>query len=102
MDNLKAKAEANLNRAYKTLGASPGPGYDIVIRSTNPVSTYWEVRWATKCGEMWLKHMYTWPKGFTMQLFSNEKLANMKRAAVDWGLSYHTDWSHIRKERVDP
>ena len=87
--------EAMLRRAYADLGAKPGPGIDIFIHPTNPISAYWNLEGKTECGKLWLKHM-----GYTDSV-SNTRLAKMKQEAQEWRLSYHTDWSFVQDTVID-
>lgn len=92
LSNLKTAANARLNKAYDTLGARPGPGIDIWIKPTNPISANWEVEGKTECGTRWLRHQKY------ERLIDNTRLAIMKQQAADWGLSFHTDWSCVINE----
>lgn len=87
--------EPEFEQAYATLGARPGPGIDIYIHPTNPISAFWTLEAKTECGKRWLCHM-----GYLGRL-SNTQLAKMKQEAQEWRLSYHTDWSFIQTTLID-
>lgn len=82
--NLSRQAEDNIARAYAILGARPGPGLDLLIKPEEPITGLWYVTGKTKAGEAFVEKFWTW------QPLTNQKLAEMKKQAVDWGLTYRT------------
>lgn len=96
IDDIKAKAIANQSKAFSILGHSPGPGDDIRIFPTNPISSSWLVEGLTPCGKAFLFLFY--PDG---QISDHRRLGFLKRELEDWGIRFKQDWSMVIDERAD-
>jgi hypothetical protein len=82
---LKQQAEEQEARAYRILGARPGPGFDLLIYPVEPMCGRWYVDGLTQAGKNWLNKF--WPY---MPLKSNQHIDQLKREARDWNLRYET------------
>lgn len=89
VQKLSGMAEANEERAFRILGARPGPGTDLLIRPEEPLNGLWEVSGKTPAGTAFINKFWRW------QPLSNQKLAEMKRQAIGWGLTYTTIYPYI-------
>jgi hypothetical protein len=87
--DLKAIAESNEDRAYRILGARPGPGIDLLIRPEVPLNGKWHVDGQTKAGHGFIS------KFWIEQPLSNQKLAEMKKQANEWQLTYETQYPTV-------
>lgn len=86
MEGLKAIAESNEDRAFKILGARPGPGPDILIMpAQTPINGEWEVAGITDCGAKFVV------KFWRFQPLTNQKVAEMRKQAAEWGLTFVTE-----------
>lgn len=86
MEGLKAMAASNEDRAFRILGARPGPGPDILIRPFDGVmSSEWNVHGLTVCGAAFVN------KFWRFQPLSNQKVAEMRKQIVEWGLTFVTE-----------
>jgi hypothetical protein len=81
---LSKLANENADRAYAILGARPGPGLDLLISPEEPLCGRWYVTGKTLAGEAFIAKFWSW------QPLTNQKLAEMKKQALDWGLTYRT------------
>lgn len=97
LDTIKTIALANEDRAFALLGHRPGPGYDIVITPTRPVSASWRLEGRSEAGKAWLNKLHG-----TMIAKDNTELNNIKQALKEWGLTFYTDWSCVKVVRSDP
>ena len=79
-------AESNEDRAYRILGARPGPGIDMLIKPKEPLCGLWWVTGKTPAGEAFVNKFWRW------QPLSNQKLAEMKKQALAWNLTFRTDY----------
>jgi hypothetical protein len=84
--DLKAIAESNEDRAYRILGARPGPGIDLTIKPEVPLNGRWHVNGKTDAGALFIS------KFWIEQPLSNQKLAEMKKQANEWQLTYETEY----------
>lgn len=82
-DILAEQAEDNIERAYRILGARPGPGIDIEVFPTMPMNGTWYLSGCTVAGRAFVKKF--WPDPF---VGSNNVLGLFKRQAEEWGLKY--------------
>jgi len=79
------------------LGARPSGDIDLVITPTNPISEKWDLRGTSAAGCGFLDRV--WQRS---HILNPKDLAKFKSQADAWGLRYHTDWSCVRTERIDP
>jgi hypothetical protein len=86
---LKAIAESNEDRAYRILGARPGPGIDLRIKPQIPLNGRWHVYGLTIAGFSFVR------KFWLEQPLSNQKLAEMKKQANEWQLTYETEYPTV-------
>ena len=84
VEELKAIAENNEDRAYRILGGYPGPGTDLLINPQVPLNGRWHVVGLTVAGQGFVR-LY-----WIEQPLSNQKLAEMKKQANEWQLKYET------------
>jgi hypothetical protein len=87
--DLKAIAESNEDRAYRILGARPGPGIDLLINPQVPLNGKWHVKGKTVAGSGFVF------KFWIEQPLSNQKLAEMKKQANEWQLTYETEYPTV-------
>jgi hypothetical protein len=94
---LADRAEFNKNKAYAILGAHPGPGIDLVIHPVEPLCGKWFVTGKTKAGAAFVRQWWS------AQPMSNQHLAEMRKQANNWNLTYTTKLSYTPLEpMVDP
>lgn len=86
VSGLKRIAESNADRAYAILGARPGPGLDLLIKPEEPLCGLWYVVGKTPAGEAFIRKFWQW------QPLSNQKVAEMKKQAMDWDLTFETNY----------
>ena len=86
-------AQSNADRAYSMLGARPGPGLDLLIKPEEPLCGLWWVIGKTQAGHAFVEKFWRW------QPLSNQKLAEMKKQAIDWDLSFRTQFPVVPIER---
>jgi hypothetical protein len=89
VEELKAIAEDNEARAYRILGARPGPGTDLLIQPQVPLNGRWHVEGKTDAGQGFIS------KFWIEQPLSNQKLAEMKKQANEWQLKYETKYPTV-------
>lgn len=92
---LKVIAESNEERAYRILGARPGPGIDLLIKPQVPLNSRWHVMGQTTAGSAFVH------KFWLEQPLSNQKLAEMKKQANEWKLSYETMYPTVSLGGID-
>lgn len=95
---LAKAANDRAAHAIAILGASPGPGIDISIKPTNPVSTNYSVEGLTPAGKAFITKFWLG----TNILEGGRMLARFKGEATDWGLTFHTDWGNVIDQKVEP
>lgn len=93
-DDLIASATTKEGNAKELIGI-PGPGIDIIIKPTDPLSGQWNLTPLTNAGRRFIN--LNWPSGIN----SNSALAQFKSQCADWGLATHTDWGSIVDQRID-
>lgn len=86
-------AQSNADRAYAILGSRPGPGLDLLIKPEEPLCGKWYVEGKTPAGVAFVTKFWSW------QPLSNQKLAEMKKQAIDWGLTFRTNYPVIPIEK---
>lgn len=91
IDGLVSKSELNRSKAYKLLGADPGPGLDIIFIPDLPVAHFYTIKVMTLAGAGFIKVLYP-GQG---RVATGHSLVKMKRELSDFGLSFHTDWSEV-------
>jgi hypothetical protein len=85
VDILAPITQSRADMIRDTIG-EVGPGIDIVIHPTVPLSSAWLLEPVSPAGKkfrelFWLGN----PR-------NSSELIEFKRQAADWGLSFHTDW----------
>lgn len=83
VDILSMNADTNLDRAYKILGAKPGPGLDLEIWPVEPVCGKWFASGCTKAGRAFISKFWA-----DQPIRNNKSLGRLKREATEWGLKY--------------
>lgn len=96
MNDLAKLSLDRLARAHDVLGHKPGPGIDIRIIPSNPISSIWTLQGITPCGTAFI-HKF-WPEAFVE---GNPSLSRLKTEALDWGLTFRVDWSNALEPKVD-
>lgn len=91
-------AKCHRDRSIALLGHRPGPGYDIVITPTRPVSASWNLEGRTQAGKAYLIRV----RHGNRLAIDNRDLQQIKANLQEWGLSFHTDWSCVKVVRTDP
>lgn len=94
VQKLTGLAEANEERAYRILGARPGPGIDLLIKPEEPLCGLWHIFGQTPAGTAFVNKFWRW------QPISSQKLSTMKKQALDWGLTYKTNYPYISNSRM--
>jgi hypothetical protein len=77
-------AKNNEERAFAILGARPGPGIDILIKPVEPLCGRWNVFGQTIAGKGFIE------KFWNFQPLNNQRVAEMRKQANEWGLTYET------------
>lgn len=95
VQTLAAYAKNNEERAFSILGARPGPGIDLLITPVEPICGKWNVTGLTKCGAAFID------KFWMFQPLSNQRVAEMRKQATDWGLSFRTEYSTVSIDESD-
>src|SRR5262245_17822685 len=91
--SLAKMADSNADRAYAILGSRPGPGRHLLIRPEEPLCGKWYVDGKTAAGVAFVAKFWSW------QPLSNQKLAEMKKQAIDWSLTFRTNYPVIPIEQ---
>lgn len=84
---LAAFAKNNEERAFSILGARPGPGIDILISPMEPICGKWFAKGLTECGTAFID------KFWLFQPLTNQRVAELRKQATDWGLSFRTEYT---------
>jgi hypothetical protein len=83
--SLVEQANENEDRAYRILGARPGPGVDVLIQPSEVVlDGRWKAEGLTKAGRNFVARWWF------EQPLSNQKVAEMRKQLIDWNLSWRT------------
>ena len=93
VQGLARIAKSNEDRAYAILGSRPGPGLDLLIKPEEPLCGKWFVDGKTPAGVAFVSKFWSW------QPLSNQKLAEMKKQAIDWSLTFRTNYPVIPIEQ---
>jgi len=100
VSKLTSLAEGNADRAYKILGSRPGPGIDLLIKPEEPLCGKWYVTGQTPAGTAFVEKFWRW------QPLSSQKLAEMKKQANNWELTFETSYPYISnskfRDMIDP
>ena len=86
---LASFAKHNEQRAFSILGSYPGPGIDLLIKPVEPLCGKWNVEGLTACGTAFID------KFWMFQPLSNQRVAEMRKQATDWGLSFRTEYTTV-------
>ena len=86
IDSMAQEAQEQIDRAYRILGAKPGPGVDLLIRPVQPVCGKWIVEGLTAAGQSFVSKF--WPA----QIENNRELLRLKHEATDWQLKYRVEY----------
>ena len=84
--NLASFAKNSEVRAHEILGARPGPGFDLLIKPVEPMCGKWHVEGLTRAGVAFVDKFWQW------QPLSNQRVAELRKQANDWGLTYQTKY----------
>ena len=90
--------QSHHDKCLAHLGHRPGPGYDILIAPTNPVSSRWKLDPQSPAGNAYLERV----RNGNVIVTNNSELNQLKANLQEWGLSFMTDWSCIKVMRSDP
>jgi len=82
IEGLGRLANSNEERAYRILGARPGPGIDVLMRPEYPINGKWHAEGLTQAGRNFVA------KFWFEQPLSNQKMAEMKKQMIDWQLTW--------------
>lgn len=88
-------AKNNEERAFQILGSRPGPGIDLLIRPEEPLCGKWYVEGLTICGKGFIDRFWS------LQPLSNQRVAEMRKQANEWGLTYQTKYNIVSMEQSD-
>jgi hypothetical protein len=86
---LAAYAKNNEERAFSILGSRPGPGIDLLIKPVEPLCGKWNIEGLTPCGAAFID------KFWMFQPLSNQRVAEMRKQATEWGLSFRTEYTTV-------
>jgi hypothetical protein len=86
---LASFAKNNEERAFSILGSRPGPGIDILIKPIEPLCGRWNAEGLTPCGTAFID------KFWVFQPLSNQRVAELRKQATDWGLSFRTEYTIV-------
>lgn len=86
---LAAYAKNNEERAFSILGSRPGPGIDLLIKPVEPLCGKWNIEGLTPCGAAFID------KFWMFQPLSNQRVAEMRKQATEWGLSFRTEYTIV-------
>ena len=86
VDAMLSESAEQVDRAYRILGAKPGPGVDLLIFPVQPLCGRWYVTGLTTAGRNFVDKF--WMKS----IGSNRELAQLKHEATDWQLKYRIEY----------
>jgi hypothetical protein len=95
VQTLAAFAKNNEERAFNILGARPGPGIDLLIKPVEPLCGKWFVTGLTPCGSAFID------KFWMFQPLGNQRVAEMRKQATEWGLSFRTEYTTVSIDSTD-
>lgn len=87
VDGLIEQAADQVERAYRILGARPGPGLDLTIYPVQPICGKWMVTGLTPAGQAFVSKFW-----FAQPIESNNELKRLKAEAEDWNLKYKIEY----------
>jgi hypothetical protein len=93
IDDLAKAAGDQIERAYRILGAKPGPGVDLLIYPVQPLCGKWHVTGLTPAGQGFVS------KFWFAQPF--EEIRRLKAEAEDWQLKYRVEYPVVSLEVDD-
>ena len=93
VDDLVKIANDQIDRAYRILGATPGPGIDLLIYPVQPLCGKWMVTGLTQAGRQFIRKFW-----FGQPIESNHELNKLKGEANDWGLKYKVEFPILSLE----
>jgi len=86
VDDLIKDANDQVDRAYRILGARPGPGIDLIFKPLSPVGSGWLATGKTNAGKAFVA------KFWANQPIEYNEIGQLKREANDWGLRFEILW----------
>ena len=86
VDAMLAESTEQVDRAYRIIGAKPGPGVDLLIYPVQPLCGRWNITGLTVAGRNFVG------KFWSGQVKSNRDLSQLKHEAADWGLKYRVEY----------
>jgi hypothetical protein len=93
VDGLVDQAKDQIDRAYRILGAKPGPGVDLLIYPVQPICGKWIVSGMTPAGRAFVNKFW-----FAQPIESNHELNKLKGEANDWNLKYKIEYPVLSLE----
>jgi hypothetical protein len=84
VEDLAKQAEDQVDRAYRILGATPGPGTDLLVYPVQPINGMWMVSGLTPAGRAFVG------KFWSAQPF--HELKRLKSEARDWQLTLKIEY----------
>ena len=96
IDDIIRVAEDQVERAYRILGAKPGPGVDLLIYPVQPICGKWMVTGLTPAGSGFVSKFW-----FAQPIQSNNELNRLKGEANDWSLKYKIEYPIVSLEVDD-
>lgn len=95
VEDIARLAEDQLERAYRILGAKPGPGIDLLIYPVQPISGHWWASGLTPAGRAFIHKFW-----FIQPIGSNHELKRLKDEANDWNLKYKVEYPVLSLEEA--
>lgn len=86
---LKGAAASTRADAYASIGGLPGPGLDILIIPSKPITLTYGLKGLTPAGKGWIKKFYP-----DLRITAGREMRTMKEALADWELTWKMDWSN--------
>lgn len=96
VDSLVDQAKDQIDRAYRILGAVPGPGYDLLIYPVQPINGQWMVTGLTPAGRNFIYKFWS-----AQPINGNNELNKLKGEANDWQLKYKVEYPVLSLEDDD-
>lgn len=93
---LTTKARAAQSRALAILGSCPGPGTDILLIPTNPISSFFTLCPLTAAGRAFVERIW-----LSEAISTVHAMQSLRSSCADWGLKVEVDWSTAEAERLD-
>ena len=95
--SLSDLAKRNLEAAWATLGARPGPGIDIIFRPDIPVSRWFTIVPQTFAGQAFLRLVANGQE----RVRTGHDHRVLRQRAEEFGLRWENDWSQVVKVMHD-